>query len=183
MSSGPIQIYLDSADYSNLSNPKVLEKDPRKKDTLDFLYQCVDCGVIEIRFSAFTVAEITHIDEDSKRYAVQRAKLLMDLTQGKTFRPVFDLFTQDAIYLGIKQTTECDTLEFPHYAYLDNNDWIDKSRWNDFSAQFKAETLRQCRQIITSLQLPRHQKKIAEKNFFRKGRLSPEVKKNIIHAL
>jgi|SRR5262245_50600487 len=128
MTSRPIQIYLDSADYSNLSNPKVLEKDPRKKDTLDFLYKCVDDGVIEIRFSAFTVAEITHIDEDSRRYAVQRAKLLMDLTRGKTFRPVFDLFTQDAIYLGIKQTTECDTLEFPEYAYLDNNDWIDKTR-------------------------------------------------------
>jgi hypothetical protein len=176
----PIQIYLDSSDYSNFSNPKVLEKDPRMRDTLDFLYECVEKGVVNIRFSAFTVAEIMHVNDDARPYAVQRAKILMDLTKGKTLRPIFDLFTEDAIYVGIKETTKSNTHQFPEYAYLENNDWVDKSRWNNFSAQLKMEALKQCKQSIKSLKLPHLQKKEVEKFSFKKGKITPEFARRFL---
>lgn len=176
----PIQIYLDSSDYSNFSNPKVLEKAPKLRDTLDFLYKCVEKGVVDIRFSAFTVAEIMHVDDDARPYAVQRAKILMELTKGKTLRPNFDLFTEDAIYLGLQETTKPITRRFPDYAYRESSDWIDKSRWPDFSLGLKTEAVKQIRQYLKSLDIPRNKRKEAEKILFQKNKITPEFAKLIL---
>jgi hypothetical protein len=170
----PIQIYLDSSDYSNFSNPKVLEKAPKLSGTLDFLYKCVEKGAVDIRFSAFTVAEIMHVDDDARPYAVQRAKILMELTKGKTLRPNFDLFTEDAIYLGVQATQRPTIRRFPDYAYLENNDWIDKSRWPDFSFGLKTDALEQIRQYLKSLNIPRNKRREAEKSLFQKNKITPE---------
>ena len=176
----PIQIYLDSDDYSKLSNQKVLSQEPNKKDTLEFLFRCLEENIIEIRYSAINIAEMMHRDDDSKLFAVQRAKLLMDLTRGKTLRPVPFLFVEDAICLGLTKTGKDMTPPFPEYAYAENNDWMDRSRMANFSNRFKSETYRKISEHIKSLPLRRFEKKQLVKKYFKRGQLTKEAIEAII---
>ena len=73
LSGRPLQVYLDSSDYSDMANPRAIKNRPGLEKVRDFLVDSVEKGIIEIRFSAFTLAEIIHVNETYKDSAVQRA--------------------------------------------------------------------------------------------------------------
>jgi hypothetical protein len=171
----PIQIYLDSDDYSKLSDLKILDKEPRKREALSFLLECIEKNIIEIRYSVLSVAEITHLDDNSIHYAKARAKLLMRLTEGKCFRPFQQLFVDELIICGIKKTGRATTSTFPEYAYSDGNDWLDRSIGSNFQSDFRTKIREQVKQILRSSSISRVQKKQAEKNIFHKKKLSQEI--------
>ena len=83
--SAPLQIYLDSNDYSNLSKAMGSKAHP-DRPIFDGLCDLVDQNLIEIRFSAVHIVEMTHLDARSKPAALQRARCLQRLTRGRCFR-------------------------------------------------------------------------------------------------
>jgi hypothetical protein len=81
----PLQIYLDSSDYSVLSDA-MSSRDHPAKDIFEKLCQLVGTGLVEIRFSSVHVIEIAHIDSGAREAALRRAKCIAQLCNGKCFR-------------------------------------------------------------------------------------------------
>lgn len=176
MRNGKIQIYLDSDDYSKFSNPKVLAKEPQKKKVRDYLIQLVEKNIIEIRYSSLTICEMIHKDKSAKHYAVQRAELLVSLSRGKVLLPIYDLFFEDALKLISFTAPSTD------YAYGEENNWLDYSKWHDFTEHFLTSLISECRKAIKRTALPRQQRKQLERRFIRNNRLTPECIDVIINA-
>lgn len=95
MISSPIQVYLDSSDYSTLSRPFV-ELLPEDRAVLEWLRQNQRRGTIEIRYSMVHLVEACHRDVNSKESAVARAKLIGDLSDTKVMRSIPDIVCSEA---------------------------------------------------------------------------------------
>lgn len=141
-----IQVYLDDADYSTLSNPKILSKDPTKKELKAFLIKYVEMGLIEIRYSFISAMALIHREEDARDFAIERAKLLMQLTQGKVLRNIYSVFTEEIIAVAnaIKSNSSINL----SYAYAENNEWLEYSEWDDFPRKLRTEIVTACRAEI-----------------------------------
>ena len=94
----PLQVYLDSSDYSVLSEAMV-DTDHPHAETFRTLSRHVDQGKIEIRYSSIHVIEIAHLDADSRHYALRRAECLRKLTGGKCFRFWSEICARECINL------------------------------------------------------------------------------------
>lgn len=77
---GPLQVYLDSSDYSMLSEAMHNDQHPTF-ETLKRLSEFVDLGLIEIRFSTIHLIEIAHLDAESKNWALRRAECIQHLSK------------------------------------------------------------------------------------------------------
>jgi hypothetical protein len=137
-----LQIYLDSDDYSKLSNPNVLAKEPHKREIRDYLLQLVERNIIEIRYSVLTISEMIHVDESAKSYAVQRAELLASLSRGKVFLPIQGIFFKEALKLISSRELPAD------YAYGEESNWLDYSQWNDTVDNFQISLIKGYKRAI-----------------------------------
>lgn len=119
----PLQIYLDSSDYSHMA-------EGRSQDTKIFLKQCIDEKKIEIRYSFITVSEFIQTDKKYQDYAVERAKLINYLCNSKTLIIQPNLLLNECIYICQKNTL----LKYPDYAFNDNGQWYGdlESIFSDF---------------------------------------------------
>lgn len=164
---GPLQVYLDSSDYSVLSDA-MLESSHRLNSVFQELYSFVDQGLIEIRFSAVHVLEIAHLDEDSKKYALRRARCLQLMSEGKCFRCWPEIIS-----------TECRNIldERPVYDGV----YMDEGRWHPDLAgiadKVRSKVLQEFRSAIDASAENRQQRKILKRTYLRKGRLSNQGRK------
>ena len=177
----PIRVYLDSDDYSKMSDPCVLKNEPEKQRIRDFLLKCVENNVIEIRFSMIHVVEMIQRNKEAKQYALNRARLLKDLTKGKTFRSFPNLRLDDAIYRAKASSQKMTHSAFPYYAFLDNYNWLDYDADSRQSNSVRSLVLKSVDQSIKSLKTSRENKIKLRRLFFKKGKLTSEAA-NLIKA-
>jgi hypothetical protein len=126
------------------------------------------------------VIEMVHREERAKEYALSRARLLSKLTKGKTFRPIFDLFIDDAIYLANINTQKLKGLCFPYYSFQNNYNWID---FNSISSRFKSNRSNMINNFLKELNksnLNKNDKKYWKKYLFKRGKLTSEGKNLLI---
>lgn len=81
----PIVVYLDSSDYSILSDV-CRAGDESLRRTRTFISDALSSGAIEIRFSMVHVVEAFHRDWDSHDQAIARAKLISELSGTRVLR-------------------------------------------------------------------------------------------------
>jgi hypothetical protein len=172
----PIQVYLDSADYSLFSNEEALAKQSKTKAALDFLKKCLDKKIIEVRTSSVVITEITHVDETHEKYGIARAKLVTELSRKKVFISPFDLFEKEALYLADNQE------EKRSYAYNDENLWLTQDVVG-FPKVLREQILKDSKKLLREANLTRQQRKLLEKTVFDKhGRIKEHHIKNLLKS-
>lgn len=161
----PLQVYLDSSDYSILSEAMQQAQHPHAA-TFRALCGYVDEGRIEIRFSSIHVVEAAHLNPESRDLAIGRARCIQRLSGGKCFR-----FSPDLPLL--------EGLERLSRGRVRESVTSDIGFWHpDFSEL--ALTLRQSivdgiRKILVEKELNRHRRRAVERQLFPNGRLSAKV--------
>ena len=90
----PIQVYLDSNDYSVMSDPRKAG-DVAVQEPLRYLRESTRSGMIEVRFSIIHITEACHRDDASKPLAVARAKLIGELSGPKAMRHIWDIVADE----------------------------------------------------------------------------------------
>ncbi|MBD3661004.1 MAG: hypothetical protein HUJ11_02225, partial [Arenibacter algicola] len=86
-------IYLDSSDYSELSNSKLLSNRPDLREGKRLLEGWIDEELVEVWFSVVIVSEIAPVDVGSKVDSIERSKILKRLSKGNAlsdFRTLVD---------------------------------------------------------------------------------------------
>ncbi|MDO8033268.1 hypothetical protein O3297_07565 [Janthinobacterium sp. SUN128] len=73
----PIQVYLDSSDFSDITNIK--KKSSEYSDVLNYLLKKRDEGLIQIRFSEAHVVEAAPTTTDSIPAAIERLKIIQEI--------------------------------------------------------------------------------------------------------
>lgn len=84
-SCGPLQVYLDSNDYSVFSDAFDKPSHP-KANIFSRLLLFKQAGTVEFRFSPVHIVEIAHLDHSSRPMAVGRARAIRELCGGRCFR-------------------------------------------------------------------------------------------------
>jgi len=110
MSGRPVQVYLDSNDYSVMSDPR-RAGDVAVQDALRYLREETRSGTIEVRFSIIHITEACHRDDVSKPLAVARAKLIGELSGPKVMRHLWDIVADEvtaARHAGIEGVEASD---------------------------------------------------------------------------
>jgi hypothetical protein len=160
----PLQIYLDSSDYSVLSDAMDNPSHPAA-ELFGKLCQWVDIGKIEIRFSSVHVIEIAHIEDTAKDAALRRAKCIARLSNGKCFRFWLEMPARECLNILTGR---------PIYDGLTSN----TGEWHpDLSGE--AQALQKMlmdgfKEILEKTATNRHQRRSIRRRFFPKDRLSKE---------
>ena len=164
----PVQIYLDSSDYSDLSKPDA-GLDPQLKRLREYLFALKESGAIEIRFSAAHISEITHLEFRYKPLAMQRAALISGLCGGKVLRWAPELFAMEAAAAFYPKKVQ----SFPLYGQSDAGRWF--PHFHDSLETTKNILREQIREALREKGLPRDRRREIERTFIRAGRLRPEL--------
>jgi ketosteroid isomerase-like protein len=94
MSRRPVQVYLDSNDYSTLSDPRTADR-TEAQETLRYLRHATREGTIDIRFSIVHIVEACHRGDASKPLAVARVKLIAELSGPRVMRHPGDIVADE----------------------------------------------------------------------------------------
>lgn len=89
----PIQVYLDSSDFSNMS---ISNRTPEADGIRRFLIEKVHCGKIEIRFSAVHLMEAAARDQQYLSNSRERFSFIRELCGDRCFIDPFSLMTDEA---------------------------------------------------------------------------------------
>lgn len=92
--SGPIRLYLDSSDYSILSDPQRIGPDEER--TLASLLAWVDSGAVECYVSAFHIVEAAPTVERATTAALRRAELMARLCGAHACTFWSDMYSEEA---------------------------------------------------------------------------------------
>lgn len=160
----PLQVYLDSSDYSVLSEA-MLDAKHNKAGIFETLCKHVDRGDIEIRFSSVHVIEIAHLDSRSRELALRRAECLQRLSGGKCFRYWLEIPAYECINLLTNQPV------FENVA-SNNNYW--HPDLSDTALSLRELLIDEFRKIATESTPNRQQRRNLERRYFKKGYLSNE---------
>jgi len=164
-----IQVYLDSSDYSNLSNKEKLKTAPKLKKQYEKLYKWSEDGTITIRYSAITVSEITHTSIQAKDYAIERAKIINKLCKNHTLSDISVLDIQDAVNLTKRKQNNESTLDLS-YAFNNDGDWFPSLSMT--GKEFLQQIISRFKESFLESNLSRHDRRNLEKKYFKKGKLT-----------
>ena len=164
----PLQIYLDSSDYSDLTKDQFAGE-------LKFLTKLVDAGIIQVRYSNVTISELIHTEKKHQHYAISRAKVLRALCGKRCLIYNDELLYRDCIKEHVGQTSD---FQFPNYAYDDKANWFPPRRGSLQS--FKSDLVKDVTNTIRE-EIKRHpnpaEKKLLKKrlkSFIRNGNFTSE---------
>jgi hypothetical protein len=87
-------VYLDSSDYSKLSDPR-RATEPEILRVKEFLLEHVASGAIEIRYSMIHIVEACHRTDSSRDLAIARAALIDDLSRKRVLRHLTDVIADE----------------------------------------------------------------------------------------
>jgi hypothetical protein len=164
----PLQIYLDSSDYSNLSSDQYSAE-------LESLKSLVDKKAIEVRYSNVTIAELIHTEKEHQHYAIGRAKVLRTLCGKKCliYNDIL-LFHDCLVALAGKDSR----IEFPNYAYNDRSHWYPPKAgsFQNFKAELAKDVTERIRTEINRHPDPTERKSLRKKlkRFIRNGNFTSE---------
>jgi len=100
----PIQVYLDSCDFSLLSEREGSSNEASLDEIYLFLLRAREKGDIEIRYSSITILECIHLGPEHIEYALKRASMIEELSGGSAFVDISTLHLESCLDgLGIKR--------------------------------------------------------------------------------
>lgn len=164
----PLQIYLDSSDYSNLSKPDAYLS-TELKNLKNQLLTLTKNGAVEIRFSAAHISEIAHLEFRHKTQATQRATLISDLCLGKAMKWPQELFALEAASAFHRKTLP----PFPLYGQSNSGHWFPHIQVDIGNNEklFREEI----KIALKKKGLPRDQRRKIERSFMVDGHLRAEL--------
>lgn len=161
----PLQIYLDTQDYSNLSRAMDSASHPQRP-VFDHLLKYVEQDLIEIRFSAVHVIESAHLDSSSLDLALGRARCIEVLTRGKCLK-----CWSDSIQ------AECSNVVHGRAATEgitnDNSIWFPDL--SEIALGFRKMLIEQFKEIMRGASIPRSQRRLLQKKVGIGDRLHPAI--------
>lgn len=168
----PLQIYLDTSDYSHISNPNspLYEKYQKTREALKYY---IDEKYIEIRFSYIHVLEIIHAKIDYKGAALRRADAMLDLCGNKVLVDFQTLQFLDAKCLLQQQSKKSDTMQFPYYAYSNDGDWLPS--FKELKLEIKDTINEQLKETLKETGQSRNQRRKAKKLIMNRYGLNREL--------
>jgi len=161
----PISIYLDSSDYSILSE---YEKHGAKEIYV-YLKEKVASQKVEIRFSGLSILEAAHTNTEAKKYAVKRAQVMEELCGKKCLAWWYSIVQKEAV-----SCIRHDDLKNGSVAFQDNGHWFPTIDFNANS--FTSELELQLRQMLKENVMGRNARRQLKGRIYRDGHLSPEAK-------
>lgn len=167
----PIQVYLDSSDYSKLSDPSGVSDQllSIKKRLLSWSKS----GEVIFRFSAAHIIEMSPIESKAEHAAEARAEFLSELCGRNA------LISFDELMLAELNRYAVNDLELKIDAYSDDGNWFPSTDEGIFSV------LGEDRLSLSNLMprldgLSRDAKRKAERELFKNGRLREDAKRRIL---
>ncbi len=165
----PFQVYLDTADYSTLSNPAALDNDPAKVIALEEIRNFLGQGIIEVRFSASIFGEVVHIDSDSKKFAVPRAGLIKEFCKGRTIINPYELFELEV------RSSATNQIIARNDVYRDNGDFFGCNLDDAWAKDFRDNAIKEVQEIL--LKVPnRAKRRQLEAQLIKNGKFRPSSK-------
>jgi hypothetical protein len=116
----PLQVYLDSSDYSEIAERNNKSNKHELENTYQFLLDARERGKIEIRYSSITILECIQQKAEHKEYALRRAQAIEKLSQGSVLKDVMTLHFEScltALDMGKKR------VEINRFAKGEHNQW------------------------------------------------------------
>lgn len=86
-----LSLYLDSSDYSDLTNTKLLDKDPILSETLAYIRAAVVSKKIRVFFSSVHISEMLPLNSESVFLAKKKLALLRELCGSNALQSIVDI--------------------------------------------------------------------------------------------
>lgn len=160
----PLQVYLDSSDFSLLANPKerTAELDPIRRDLETLKRQ----GDIELRFSLVHVVEAAPVDERYLESGTARLTVIHELCYPHALLAPQDVMSTEASKLYGGNDTHRDI-------FKNDGDWLPTDLGN-LALPTRTEVVRK---IIDDMGLGRAKRREAERKYLRSGGITREASK------
>lgn len=160
----PIQVYLDSSDYSVLSDPKT--KDAQVKQAKAKLVGFLNRGDIEIRYSCIHVLEMAHTSIEHRELALKRFDILEELCRKKTLYFISNMENAEIALLAKGEKNDLDVQIIAN----DDDRWIPDITSN--IKDFKKSLFDQLFVELKKQGISRNQRIGLQKKLFKRGRLT-----------
>jgi hypothetical protein len=166
-----LAIYLDSQDYSALSEPQLT---PELGNVKNALLNMAEAGEVRFVFSALVVCEAVPTGSHAVQFAIRRGDFLSQLCQRNALISPTELVEQEVSALAQRSVLPKEAVGptqdwFPHVEFDAPTPLADLMR-----EQFNADPATKA--------MTRAQRREAERKLFKKGALRPEVRKQIYLA-
>lgn len=158
MTDHPIRVYLDSCDYSVLSNPR--NQTARSIELCEKLRSWAKSGEVEFLFSGTHLSEMAPLDASYTPAATARADLLVDLCGRKSFVSCDRLLSFEL--MSIYQPLDCNDLVLSM-----NAEWFPDV--SDSVSQIVNVANQTVNDISKQYGLNRQQRRQLKQNFFKHG--------------
>jgi hypothetical protein len=153
------QVYLDSSDFSVLSDPRRL--DAKIGATLDTLLKYADSGLVQFRFSMAHVSEIAPIAPHAQEAAERRAQLMYRLCGAHTLVSIEEII--DAELSCFSNFSACS--EGRWYPPID--DLLPQTPFTDMARLMDAD--------LKTMGLTRAQRRQKKREIFKRGRFTKQA--------
>lgn len=101
----PIQVYLDSSDFSELAERNNRPNKKELDEIYEFLVDARKQGKIQIRYSSITVLECIHQQPEHMNYALRRASIIEELSGGNSFVDLLTLHLETCLDTLVPRNT------------------------------------------------------------------------------
>ena len=166
MRAPPIQIYLDSSDFSNLSDPG--KRSPEHVEVERQLLAWKEAGLIEIRFSYAHVIEAAPVKREDLHFARRRLGYIKSICGLHCLACPITIVEEE-----LRRVCNGVVREIPGGLYRNNGDWIPELG-NDILDIPSPEKL--LREELVAMNLGRDARRKAERTYFHHaGGLKPKV--------
>lgn len=166
----PVRVYLDSSDYSTLSNSQLI---PEMAAIRDRLVAWANSGEVEFRYSGAHISEMSPLEPQYVDAAKSRGKLLVTLCGRKTFVSIDELMRREIVAVAHDSGPLDDV-------YSDTGDWFPAIK--DFISPVSAvEIIKKEFDTITKGHgLNRAQRRKGKKSFVKGNKLTAEAKRHLM---
>ena len=169
----PIQVYLDSSDFSNLANPSMRTRELAIVE--DRLLGWQESGLIELRFSYVHIIEGAPVRAEDLQFGKARFALIKRLCGSRCLASPFTIIKEELRSIGTDVTQA-----FPGGVYRDTGEWIPELDSDTFDLPSPKKMLLD---EISSMSLGRSARRSAQKRLFdAAGRMRSSTEK-LLHGI
>lgn len=159
-----LQVYLDSSDFSDLSNPRKLS--PQLNAVLDELLRIAGSEQVDFRFSMAHVCEAAPIDQDAVDAAERRARLMHRLCGSNTLAT-------------IEEIQDSETKPAQSFSALTQDRWYPPL--DDLLPKFPVKDMKlRIREELKSTGCTRAERRRRERQIFRKDTWSRDAQRTFV---
>jgi len=171
----PLTVYLDSSDISNLARPSVVNADSVAEIRHQF-NELVQQKKVTFPVSLIQILEIIHMEEKHRELAIERAKVVKELSGGFALRWVSDLFFRDALAM-----LDIDIRNYNQHSVNEDGNWLPSTINTEFKliSNLRNDIKTQLRDAATS----RSERRQVDKLLFKGSRIRPKFAPLVDKAL